>query len=51
MVAQHARQEPHHRIDDTERRRLAPRQHEIAQRQLLGREPFGDPFYIEVKVE
>ena len=42
MIAHRAGQQPHRRVDDRERRRLAAAQHEVAERDLLGREMVGD---------
>ncbi len=43
MVAQRAREQPHHRVEHAQRGRLAARQHEIAHRQLFGGQLVGHP--------
>ena len=43
VVAQRAGQQPHHRVEHAERRRLAAREHEVAERQLLRGQPVGHP--------
>src|SRR5881227_3002650 len=36
MIAQRLGEQPHHGVEHAQRRRLPPRQHEVAERQLLG---------------
>src|SRR5437870_3761856 len=43
VVPERARQQPHDRVDHAQRRRLAPGQHEITERQLLRPQPVRPP--------
>ncbi len=43
LVAEHPREEPRHRLHDSERRELAPCKHDVAERQLVVDEVVSHP--------